>query len=440
MPIKILMPQLSPTMAEGNLVRWLKEEGDKVQSGDVIAEIETDKATMDVEAVDEGVLGKIVVAEGTEGVPVNSVIAVMLEEGEDPAALADVEAAPPPARMEAEEKPAAPEPAAHEPSPETADAPAPADEAVTEPRAAAPAEEVAPTARRGDGRVIASPLARRMAQQAGLLLEGIKGSGPGGRIVKADIEAALSMREAAPAPAPLPPPAAAVPPTAPFTEVPHTSMRKVIAQRLVEAKQTIPHFYLTIDCEIDELLKLRQDLNARSDAYKLTVNDFVIRAAALALKKVPAANAVWTEQALRRYTTVDVAVAVALEDGLITPIIRNADHKGLGEISNEMKELAARARKGALKPEEYQGGGFTVSNLGMYGIRQFEAVINPPQAGILAVGTGEQRPVVTDGALAVATVMTCSLSCDHRVIDGAIGAELLQTFKAFIQDPLTMLL
>ena len=436
MPIKTLMPQLSPTMTEGNLTRWLKKEGDEVQSGEVIAEIETDKATMEVEAADDGTFGKIVVPEGTEGVPVNSVIALLLEEGEDAAALADAEAAPPAAAAgaEAEEARAAPEPATKQPTPETTAEP------VAEEEAGAEARPAAPAARPGDGRIIASPLARRMAQQAGLLLEGIRGSGPGGRIVKADIEAALTGREAAPVPAPAPrPPAPAAVPTAPFTEVPHTSMRKIIARRLVEAKQTIPHFYLTIDCEIDELLRLRQDLNARSDAYKLTVNDFVIRAVALALKKVPAANAMWTEKAVRRYTTVDVAVAVAVEDGLITPVVRNADRKSLSEISNEIRELAGRAREGKLKPEEYQGGGFTISNLGMYGIKQFEAVINPPQAGILAVGAGEQRPVVKDGALATATVMTCTLSCDHRVIDGAIGADFLKTFKALVQDPLAVL-
>ena len=399
MPIQILMPALSPTMTEGTLAKWLKGEGDSVESGDILAEIETDKATMEVEAVDEGVLGKIMIAEGSEGVPVNTVIAVLLEEGEDASALDGMDAAP----------------------------------------AASTGE-----------RIFASPLARRMADQAGLDLTGVGGSGPNGRIVKRDIEAALSG--AVPTPGPTAAPAAAAVPAArpapqpvgAYTEVPNTTMRKVIAQRLSEAKRDIPHFYLSVDCEIDALLAMRQDLNARSPegeaAYKLSVNDFVVRAVALALRQVPTANATWTKNAVLLYTAVDVAVAVATPGGLITPVLRDADNKGLAAISNEVRDLAARARDGKLVPEEYQGGGFTISNLGMYGVKDFSAIINPPQSCILAVGAGEQRPVVRDGALAIATVMTCTLSVDHRSVDGAIGAEFMAAFKRLIEEPLTMLL
>ncbi len=431
MAIQILMPALSPTMTDGKLAKWLKKEGDAVSSGDVIAEIETDKATMEMEAVDEGTIGKILVPEGSEGVAVNAPIAVLLEEGEDASAI---EAATSPAK--APEKPAAP--AAEKPA---AAAPAPAQPA------AAPAAKPQP-APAGD-RVFASPLARRMAEQAGLSLAQVKGSGPQGRIVKADVEKALSGRpaaaaaaasQAAAAPAPAPAPQI----TAPYTEVPNSSMRKVIARRLSESKQTIPHFYLTVDCEIDRLLDLRKQLNAKSPegegAYKLSVNDFVVRAVALALRQVPAANATWTDQAVLRYDTVDVSVAVATPNGLITPVVRKADAKGLVQISREMKDYAARARDGKLVPEDYQGGGFTISNMGMLGIKSFSAIINPPQSCILAVGAGEQRPVVKDGALAVATVMTTTLSVDHRSVDGAIGAEFMVAFKRMIEDPLTMLL
>ncbi|HKO08389.1 MAG TPA: pyruvate dehydrogenase complex dihydrolipoamide acetyltransferase [Alphaproteobacteria bacterium] len=430
MPTQILMPALSPTMTEGKLSKWLKKEGEEVRAGDALAEIETDKATMEVEAVDEGTIGKLLVAEGTDGVKVNTPIALLLAEGEDAKSLAAAATAPP--------KPAhsAPQAAA--------------------PAAAAPAAKPAPqpAAERGNGqdRVVASPLARRMAQQAGLDLANLRGSGPHGRIVRTDIEAALAKgapappRAAAAAPGAAARPAAMVelPGTAPYQEVPHSSMRKIIARRLTEAKQQQPHFYITIDCEIDALLKARQELNARAPegkgGYKLSVNDFVIRAAALALRKVPAANASWTEEAVRLYARADISVAVAIPNGLITPVIRGADHKGLAEISNEMKELAARAREGKLKPEEYQGGTFSISNLGMYGIREFAAVLNPPQGAILAVGAGEQRAIVKEGALAIATVMSCTLSVDHRVVDGAIGAEFLAAYKKLIEDPLTMLL
>ena len=441
MPIQVLMPALSPTMTEGKLARWLKKEGDTVKSGQVLAEIETDKATMEVEAVDEGKLGKILVAEGTDGVKVNTPIAVILEEGEDAGAITSAAT------------PKAPIPAAAAPAP-TAPAPAPT--------AAAPRPSAPPAAAHDGARVLASPLAKRMAQQAGIDLSGLKGSGPGGRIVKADIDAALAggplsrpapaaPAQAAPAPVvapaakPAPAPALAVAGGTPHKLVPHTTMRKVIARRLTEAKQTIPHFYLTIDCEIDALLKLRADLNAKAPekgegAYKLSVNDFVIRAAALGLKKVPAANASWSDDGVLMYQQADISIAVAIPGGLITPIVRQAEGKGLAAISNEMRTLAGKARDGKLQPEEYQGGTFSISNLGMYGIKQFEAVINPPQGCILAVGAGEQRPVVKNGALAIATVMSCTLSVDHRVVDGAIGAEFLAALKKLIEDPITMLL
>ena len=422
MPIPLLMPALSPTMTEGTLAKWLKGEGDSVVSGDIIAEVETDKATMEVEAVDEGVLGRILIGEGTEGVPINTPIAVLLEEGEDSSA-ADGFSGDAPAAAAA---------------PAAAPAPAPTP-------AAAPAAAPAPAAQANGARIIASPLARRMAEQAGLDLGAVNGSGPRGRIVKRDIEAAIAgggASAAAPAAAPAPVMAAPtpVPAGAAVTEQPNSGMRKVIAQRLQESKQTIPHFYLSVDCEIDDLLKIRKDLNGRSDDIKLSVNDFVVRALALALRKVPEANASWSDAATLVYNTVDVSVAVAVDGGLVTPVVRNADNKGLAQISTEMKDFAARARDGKLAPEEYQGGSFSVSNLGMFGIKEFSAIINPPQAGILAVGAGEQRPVVKDGALSVATVMSCTLSGDHRVVDGAVGARLLAAFKALIEDPLTMLL
>ena len=416
MPIPVLMPALSPTMTEGTLAKWLKAEGDSVEPGDIIAEVETDKATMEIEAIEEGVLARILVSEGTEGVPINTPIAVLLEEGEDKAA-ADSFAAP---------AATAPAPAAEAEAPAPEPAPAATAPAATAPKAA------------GE-RIFVSPLARRMAKQAGLDLAGLNGSGPHGRIVKRDIEAAMATGATAPAPAPAPGAPTPVP-TAAVTEIANTQMRKVIARRLLESKQTIPHFYLTIDCEIDSLLAIRAELNGRSDGIKLSVNDFVVRALALALRKVPEANASWTEAATLRYNTVDISVAVAVDGGLVTPVVRNADNKGLAQISAEMKDFAARARDGKLAPEEYRGGGFSVSNLGMYGIKDFIAVINPPQAGILAIGAGEPRPVVKDGALAVATVMTCTLSGDHRVIDGAIGARLLAAFKTLVEDPLTMLL
>jgi pyruvate dehydrogenase E2 component (dihydrolipoamide acetyltransferase) len=432
MPIEILMPALSPTMTEGNVTKWLKREGEEVHSGDVLAEIETDKATMEFEAVDDGRLGKILVPDGAQGIKVNQPIALLLGEGEDASALEKLDVS----------------------APQTVTAPP-----EQAPAKARSAPEAPPAPARGNGRIFASPLARRMAQQAGLDLAAIAGSGPQGRIVKADIEAALSADRGAPAitrpvvqpqSAPLAAPAAApalskervlaLSGNPPYTERPLTAMRRVIARRLTESKQTVPHFYLTVDCEIDELLKFRAELNGKSDAYRISVNDFVIRAAALALRQVPAANASWSDEAILLWDTVDIAVAVALEDGLITPIVKNADRKGLAAIANETKDLAARARAGKLKLEEFQGGTFSISNLGMFGVRDFAAVINPPHGGILAVGAGEQRPIVKNGALAIATVMSCTLSCDHRAVDGAVGAQFLAAFKKLVEDPLTMLL
>ncbi|MBS3022691.1 pyruvate dehydrogenase complex dihydrolipoamide acetyltransferase [Acidiphilium multivorum] len=428
MATNILMPALSPTMTEGTLARWLKKEGETIKAGDVIAEIETDKATMEVEAVDEGVLGKILVAAGSENVAVNAPIAILVEPGEAVPDSAPATPAPKPA--------AAPEPVA---------APAPA--------AAAPAAPAAETTGHGP-RVFASPLARRMAQQAGIDLATLKGSGPNGRIVKADIDAARGSAPEAAAPAPKAPAAAppaqaaaapAAPITAPHDAIPHSSMRKVIAKRLQAAKQTIPHFYLSMDVELDALLKLRAELNAQSPkegpgAFKLSVNDLIIKAVAVALRRVPAANASFTEEAMIRYHDVDISVAVAIPDGLITPIIRKADQKGLAAISNEMKDLAARAKAGKLKPDEFQGGSFSISNLGMYGISSFSAIINPPQGGILAIGAGEKRPVVKGEQIAIATMMTVTLSCDHRVVDGAVGAEFLAAFKSIVERPLGLML
>jgi pyruvate dehydrogenase E2 component (dihydrolipoamide acetyltransferase) len=460
MPIQILMPALSPTMTEGNLAKWHKQVGDEIKAGDVIAEIETDKATMEVEAVDEGRLGRILIEEGAQGVAVNEPIALLLEEGEDDSAMEGAGGAggakakgngDASAMTAADARRAEPKKEAAESKPGRAAASGNG----TAAPAAAPAE---------GGRLFVSPLARRMAGQAGLDLAALQGSGPNGRIVKADVEAAISggtakakpaatpkAAEPAAAQAPAATPAARAPAGADtkdfvtrlgmkFREVPNSGMRKTIARRLGEAKQTVPHFYLTVDCVIDELLKVRAELNGRSDAYKLSVNDFVVRASALALKKVPAANAAWTEEAILMFEDADISVAVATPSGLITPIVKRADAKGLAQISNEMKDLAKRARDGKLKPEEYQGGTFSVSNLGMYGIRDFAAIINPPQGCILAVGAGEQRPVVRGGELAVATVMSCTLSVDHRVVDGAVGAEFLAAFRNLIEDPLGMLL
>jgi len=435
MPIIITMPALSPTMTEGKLANWQVKEGDSVASGDVLAEIETDKATMEVEAVDEGVIGKILVEGGTDNVAVNTPIAVLLEDGETVADIKDV----------------APAPAEASPAP-VADVASAAPAPVTSSASAVPAASTA-TFTASAGRVFASPLARRIAANSAIDIASVPGTGPHGRIVKADVEkfiasggiaavAVASAPTAAPAaPAAASAPVGSTPPHAgEHIEIPLTGMRKVIAKRLTEAKQTIPHFYLTIECELDNLLEMRKKLNAKSDDYKISVNDFIIRASALALKKLPAANAIWGGDKILQYKDIDISVAVAVDGGLITPVVKAADQKGLAGISNEMKELAGKAKAGKLMPEDYQGGCFSISNLGMFGIKEFSAVINPPQSAILAVGAGTPRPVVKDGALAMATVMSVTLSCDHRVIDGALGAELLQYFKGYIEEPLTMML
>ena len=423
MATNILMPALSPTMTEGTLSRWLKKEGENVRAGDVIAEIETDKATMEVEAVDEGVLGKILVADGTEGVKVNEPIAILVDQGE---------AVP---RRRRRRSPRLLRRSRRQ---------------RRRNRHRGPRRRAATgTTRPAGERIFVSPLARRMAKQAGLDLAALKGSGPNGRIVKADIEAALRKGvPAAPpptaaAPAPVARPAAPI--AAPHRLVPHSSIRKVIARRLTEAKSTIPHFYVSMDVEIDALIKLRNELNAKSpkegpDVYLITINDLVIKASAATLRRVPAVNAAWTDDGMALFDDVDISVAVAIPDGLITPIVRRADQKGLATISREMKDLAGRARAGKLKPEEFQGGGFSISNMGMFGVTEFAAIINPPQAAILAVAAGQKRPVVKNDALAIATVMTCTLSVDHRVVDGALGARWLREFKRIVEDPLSLLL
>ena len=458
MPIQILMPALSPTMEEGKLASWMVKEGDEVTSGMVIAEIETDKATMEVEAVDEGRVGKILIDAGTEGVKVNTPIAVLLEEGEDESAISEAQSPAGKPAGAATEHAGGP-PATNDNAPAAgngASAPAPA--TVETGREAAPA----PRTDKGD-RIFVSPLARRLAVEAGLDLGQIDGSGPRGRIVKRDIEKVMAAGGAASQKAaPAAGERALTVPTTPLAQamsddkilalyeeenyeiVPHDGMRKIIAERLTQSKQTIPHFYLTIECVLDELLRARARMNEAAPkdgprAYKLSVNDFVIKALALALQQVPAANATWTEQGMLRHHHSDVGVAVAVEGGLFTPVIRHAEFKSLGEISNEMKELAERARNRRLAPHEYQGGTTSISNLGMFGIKSFDAVINPPHATILAVGAGEKRAIVDGDQVRVATVMSCTLSCDHRVVDGALGAELINAFKGFIEDPVRML-
>ena len=451
MPINILMPALSPTMEKGNLAKWLKKEGDKVKSGDVIAEIETDKATMEVEAVDEGTIAKILVPEGTQDVPVNDVIAVMAGDGEDvKAAGAGAAAAPAPKPAEApkEASKEAPKPAAVS-APAPTPAPAPA---------AAPAPPQAAAAKgNGHARVFSSPLARRLAKDAGIELARITGTGPHGRVIARDVAEAKSGKGLkAPAAAP-----AAAPSIAPamsdqqilalfepgsYDIVPHDGMRRTIAQRLTAATQSVPTFYLTIDCDIGKLLDAREQINAaapkdkeKKPLYKLSVNDFVIKALAVALQQVPDCNVSWTEGGMVKHKHSDIGVAVAMPGGLITPIIRNAESKSLSTISNEMKDLAARARTRKLKPQEYQGGTSSVSNLGMFGISHFTAVINPPQSTILAVGASEERAVVRNGKVEAAHMMSATLSCDHRAIDGALGAELIGAFRRLIENPVMMM-
>jgi pyruvate dehydrogenase E2 component (dihydrolipoamide acetyltransferase) len=474
MPINILMPALSPTMEKGNLAKWLKKEGDTVKSGDVIAEIETDKATMEVEAVDEGILAKIVVPEGTADVPVNQLIALIAGEGEDPKSVtapASGGGAPASApKAEAAPAPAAPG-AAPQPQANTVpgDASAHMSYARVDQAPTGPAQAAKPNGagQQAGNRVFASPLAKRIAKEAGIDIASVQGSGPHGRVVEKDVRVALQgggvKPAAAPAAAPAPAPAAK--PAAPqlaqsmgadqvkamfeagtYEEVPLDGMRKTIAKRLVESKQTVPHFYLALDCELDALMALREQINAAAGkdkdgkpAYKLSVNDFVIKALAIALQRVPAANAVWAEDRILKMKHSDVGVAVAIEGGLFTPVVRKAEQKTLTAISAEVKDMAGRARNRRLKPEEYTGGSTAVSNLGMYGIKDFQAVINPPHGTILAVGAGEQRVVVKNGAPAVVQAMTVTLSCDHRVVDGALGAELLAAFKQLIESPMGML-
>ena len=432
MPVKIRMPALSPTMTEGGLARWLVKEGDRVSAGDVIAEIETDKATMEVEAVEDGVVARILVPEGAEGVAVNEVIATLAGAGEDPASPPEESAAAGAAGDSAAAPAATAEPEATPPARRVAAQAGVDPSSVADAGARGKVVAAAPAA----GRVFVSPLARRMAAQAGLDLAAVRGSGPEGRILKADVEAALG----APGPDPAPVAPAADEPGG-FELVKLGAKRKVIARRMAESKATVPHFYLSADCEIDELLRIREGLNKRAEPDRISVNDIVIRACALALRKVPEANVAFeSADAMRRYDVVDIAVAVAVEGGLITPVLRRADRKGILEISREMKALADRARAGRLTPGEYRGGSFSISNLGMYGVERFTAVIDPPQACILAVGVGEKRPVVKDGEIVPATVMTCTLSVDHRVADGVIGARLLAEIKRYLEYPSAMLL
>ncbi len=431
MPIEILMPALSPTMTEGTLAKWTKKEGDKIKPGVVIAEIETDKATMEVEAVDEGVIGKILVPAGSEGVPVNKVIALLLEDGEDKKALDSWKPKEEPKAAKVEAASAAPVATAA---------------SGTAPAASGAVVMAAPVSKSPDlpegvsapccTEIKASPLARKLAEQQGVNLAKVKGSGPHGRIVREDVEDFLKFGGAS---------GFVKRETAPFRKNQNNSMRKTIAKRLLEAKQTIPHFYLSVECEIDKLMDVREQLNnaapldeAKKPHYKVSVNDMVIKASALALRDKPAANASWYDDAIVNYTNVDVSVAVATDGGLITPIVKNADQKTLAQISTEMKALAARARAGKLQPEEYQGGGFSISNLGMYGIKTFSAIINPPQACILAVGAGEKKLVLREGAPKEINVMTVTLSVDHRAVDGALGAEWLQLFKKYIENPVLL--
>tara|TARA_B100001123_G_scaffold437098_1_gene568648 strand:+ start:576 stop:1904 length:1329 start_codon:yes stop_codon:yes gene_type:complete len=442
MPTSITMPALSPTMTEGNLARWLKAEGDSVNAGDPIAEIETDKAMMEVEAVCDGVLGRILVPDGTENVEVNTIIGVMLLDGEDSSDLNNVDDGSSKGKVTSDQSDSQGEWT----DVDTKDiADELTDQASSNTVQSSPPTSSQPlidseTDRIGE-RVMASPLARRMAEQTNIDLKSIEGSGPGGRIVKVDIEAIQAQMSVQ---------------TADRIEDSHTdkprhdadgvkeirlsNMRKVIAKRLTESKQSIPHFYMTVECEIDQLLSYRKKLNARRTEHDLTINDFVVKAAALALQEVPEANCTWNEQSIVRYDNIDIAVAVSLEEGLITPIVRDANKKGLSRISAEVRDMAGRGREGKLMPNEYQGGTLTISNLGMHGVREFVAIINPPQSAILAVGSGEQRAIVKDGALAIATTINVTLSADHRVVDGTTGAKLLGAFRSLVEDPLTMLL
>jgi pyruvate dehydrogenase E2 component (dihydrolipoamide acetyltransferase) len=457
MPTNILMPALSPTMTEGTLAKWIKHEGDAVKAGDIIAEIETDKATMEVEAVDEGKIGKILVQEGTAGVAVNTPIAMLLEEGEDASAL-----------KEASKAQAKPEQKSKDQDKQEAKATDQkatlhSDEGKVGAKSFSQGEKDGPAKREGEGmdkssgnRIFASPLARRMAEQMGVDLSTLKGSGPHGRIVKSDLDASgnipsPSRQAAGPSlsqkgegiKAPVGPNAKQLADAygMKYKEIPNNSIRKVVARRLVESKQTVPHFYLTIECNIDRLMKTRAEMNEQADGkYKLSVNDFVIKACAAALKAYPAANTAWTDEAILQFENADISVAVSTPNGLMTPIVKAAEGKGLKQISDEVKDLAKRARDGKLKPDEFQGGTFCVSNLGMYGIQEFGAIINPPQSCILAVGAGEQKPYVEKGEIKIGTFMKCTLSVDHRSVDGSVGAEYLQILKRYIENPIAMIL
>lgn len=420
MSIEVRMVAVSPSMTEGTLARWVKKVGETVNVGDILAEIETDKALVDLEATESGTLAKTLVADGASAVPVGSVIALLAVDGEDVAAVGMQATQPGGPIKDASAAPSAMNSQGAQLTP------------------------VADKVEAASGsRIFASPLARRLAKERGVSLEGLVGSGPRGRIIKADVMAAPVATTEPPARSSQEPgaphKAVGVAPSADFDEVAHTGMRKVIAQRLTESKQQIPHFYLTVDCNLDPLLALRAEISAALPDKKISVNDFVIKAAALALRKVPDANSSWGEAAVRRYRDVDISVAVATPGGLMTPIIRKVDEKSVGAVSGEMKSLAERARAGKLLPADYQGGGFTISNLGMFGIKQFSAIINPPQACILAVGAGEKRAIVKDDAVVVATVMTCTLSVDHRVVDGAVGAEFLKAFREAIESPMSLL-
>jgi pyruvate dehydrogenase E2 component (dihydrolipoamide acetyltransferase) len=462
MPVNILMPALSPTMEKGNLAKWLKKEGDAVKTGDVIAEIETDKATMEYEAIEDGTLAKIVVPEGTNDVPVNQLIAVLAQEGEDvkAAAAAAAKAGPAaktPSAAQATSRPA--QPATPSIAKEAKATPPPAAPRALSPQRGDGGGEGARTDGHAPSRVFSSPLARRLAKEAGLDIGRVQGSGPHGRIVARDVAAAREGRglrapaaAAAGGPAPMIAPAMtdqqirALYEDGSYEVVPHDGMRRTIAARLTASVQTIPHFYLTVDCDIGKLLQAREEINATAPkdkdgkpTYKLSVNDFVIKALALALQRVPDANVSWTEGGMLKHKHSDIGVAVAMPNGLITPIVRNAETKSLSAISNEMRELAARARDRKLKPHEYQGGTTAVSNLGMYGIKDFTAVINPPHATILAVGAGEERAVVRNGKIEAAHIMSVTMSCDHRAVDGALGAVLISAFKALIENPVMML-
>lgn len=420
MAIELLMPALSPTMTEGTLARWVKAEGEKVVIGDVIAEIETDKATMEVEAIEDGILGRILVPEGTHEIAVNTPIAIMVAEGETV-------------------------PEAGAVKPQSSAPPSPVAQPATAPQGSAPASApattpAAPVAAAGK-RIVASPLAKRVASQKGLDLSRIKGTGPNGRIVRRDVDNAAAQSTATPTTAA----AVTEAPASTSRTVPHSSMRKVIARRLSEAKSTIPHFYVSADVELDALLALRSQLNATSpdegpDAFKLSVNDMLVKASAIALKRVPNVNASFTDQAMILHDNVDISIAVSIPDGLITPIVKHVDQKSLKQISQETKDLVKRARAGKLKPEEFQGGTFSISNMGMFGVRDFSAIINPPQAAILAIAAGKKQPVVKGNELAIATVMTVTLSVDHRVVDGAVAAEWLSAFRSVVESPLTLVL